>query len=197
MQPQPPASGSSILYERQYHNESEPTSGAKLFFYRTAVDGGICEFVLTGTLSDISAAVLFPEDVTIIHSAVDYRYQDNGIWYEKIGREPPRVLEVLDDELAPSRIPGHILPLGFDSGYRFLRKLFKRKLDEPRLNDYLENEFDPVAVAFIERSRVETFCIRIPIENLSPARLYDIKIVAEYYDGQPRHLCDDAYLLLE
>ncbi|RJP19553.1 MAG: hypothetical protein C4520_12790 [Candidatus Abyssobacteria bacterium SURF_5] len=187
----------TILYANHYHNESKTTSTVKVSFGRTGTDRGFCELVLEGKLSSISAAVLFPEDVTVIHSQVRYQYMDNGIWYEKTGKEPPRILEVLDEELAPLSIPGHILPYGFDSGYRFMRKLLKRSLDGPTLNDDLENEYDAVAIAFMERKGVEAFLIRIPLEGLNPLRIYDLKVIAEYYDGETRRLNGDAYLILE
>jgi hypothetical protein len=187
----------AILYQQTFSKDGISTSRAQLFFERTSFDSAFCYFLLTGELRNISASILFPEDVTIIHSQVIYCYEANSGWYKKREKEPSQFVKVLKEEVAPASLPGHLLPFGFDSGYRFTRKVLKRTIEKPILDDCLENEFDSVAIVFQERRKVQKFLIRVPLEELEPSKEYLMKVIAQYDDGETRIIDDSFYLKLD
>jgi hypothetical protein len=181
-----------VLYEKTFSKEGMPTSDVVVTVSRTSPDTAIIEFILNGKLSYISASVLLPEDVEIAHSKVEFRYLAGQTWYEKFRESPPKLEKLFSEELSPLSLPKQI-PFGIGSGYRFMGKLLEGTVEEQDLNDYLQNNFDSVDIAFLEKKGVDAFSVRIPIGKLNPMKTYEVWLIAQYSDGETRMLQDQFF----
>jgi hypothetical protein len=185
-----------VLYEKTFSKDGIPTSDIVVTFSRTSPDAGILEFILNGKLGYISASVLLPEDVEIAHSKVEFRYLAGETWYEKYRESPPKLEKVLSEELSPTSLPKYI-PFGIGSGYSFMSKLLENTTEKPNLTDYLQNNFDAVDIAFLEKKGVDAFSARIPVSALNPMKQYEVWLIAQYDDGETRFLQDQFFFRLK
>lgn len=187
---------SRVLYEKTFSKEGAPTSDVLVTLSRTSPDTATLEFILNGKISYVSASVLLPEDVEIAHSKVEFRYLAGETWYEKYRESPPKLEKILAEELSPMSLPKYI-PFGIGSGYSFMSKLLENTTETPNLTDYLQNNFDSVDIAFLEKKGVDAFSARIPIGELNPMKQYEVWLIAQYHDGETRFLKDQFFFQLK